>query len=352
MIHSIVFNVKISVKKLKRNKIFLYNALKISKMRLDRHAIRFGGIFGVLLMFLFATNLVLSNLMVAYAQSDAVELRKARVAEAEIKVEQAKQKVDEAKQLIKQAEAQVAKEKTEVDEVKAQLEQAQNDPTTDQTKVTAVENKLLNEMKQLAEARTDLGKAKDQLEAAEAQLKAAEGELEYAKKQLEIVGYESTAEEREEILKTGEEYFSNVGKKQAQAETNVEAAGSGDISKVGCLIATATFGSELAPEVQTLRETRDNIILQTQSGKAFMNAFNSAYYTFSPTVADWERENPAFKEAVKVAITPLLATLSILNYADIDSETEMLVYGISIISLNIGMYFVAPAFAIMRLKNH
>ncbi|MGI0082128.1 MAG: CFI-box-CTERM domain-containing protein [Nitrosopumilaceae archaeon] len=321
-------------------------------MRLDRNAIRFSGILGILLVFLFATNLVLPNLMIAYAQSDGVEFRKARVAEAEMKVEQAKQKVDDAKQLVKQAEAQVAKEKTEVDEVKAQLEQVQNDPATDQAKVTAVENKLLNEMKQLAEARTDLGKARDQLEVAEAQLKAAEDELQYAKRQLDIVGYESMAEEREAILKTGEEYFTNVGKKQAQAETNVGAVGSGDISKVGCLIATATFGSELAPEVQTLRETRDNIILQTESGKAFMKAFNSIYYSFSPTVADWERENPIFKEAVKVTITPLLATLSILSYVDIDSEAEMLAYGIGIISLNIGMYFVAPVFAITRLKNH
>ena len=36
---------------------------------------------------------------------------------------------------------------------------------------------------------------------------------------------------------------------------------------------------------------------------------------------------------------------SFLNYdlADIDSESEMLGYGIGVILLNIGMYFVAPA---------
>ncbi|MEK0352828.1 MAG: CFI-box-CTERM domain-containing protein, partial [Nitrosopumilus sp.] len=38
----------------------------------------------------------------------------------------------------------------------------------------------------------------------------------------------------------------------------------------GCLIATATFGSELAPQVQQLRELRDNTILSTESGTAFM----------------------------------------------------------------------------------
>ena len=38
----------------------------------------------------------------------------------------------------------------------------------------------------------------------------------------------------------------------------------------GCLIATATYGSELAPQVQNLRELRDHKLLQTQSGSVFM----------------------------------------------------------------------------------
>ena len=119
----------------------------------------------------------------------------------------------------------------------------------------------------------------------------------------------------------------------------------------GCLIATATYGSELAPHVQQLRELRDNTLLQTSSGSVFMTGFNQLYYSFSPSVADLERENPAFKEIVKLAITPMIATLSILNYVDIDSEEEMLGYGISVILLNVGMYFVAPAILIVKLGN-
>ena len=119
----------------------------------------------------------------------------------------------------------------------------------------------------------------------------------------------------------------------------------------GCLIATAAYGSEMAPQVQFLREIRDNTVLQTQSGTSFMTAFNSFYYTFSPTIADYERENPVFKEVVKVGLTPLLTSLTILNYVDIDTEQEMLGYGIGIIMLNIGMYFVAPAIVIIALKN-
>jgi len=119
----------------------------------------------------------------------------------------------------------------------------------------------------------------------------------------------------------------------------------------GCLIATAAFGSEMAPQVQFLREIRDNTVLQTESGTSFMAGFNQFYYSFSPTIADYERENPAFKEAVKIALTPLLTSLTLLQYADIDSESEMLGYGISIILLNIGMYFVAPAVLIMKVRK-
>jgi len=119
----------------------------------------------------------------------------------------------------------------------------------------------------------------------------------------------------------------------------------------GCLIATAAFGSELSPQVQFLREIRDNTVLQTESGTNFMTGFNQFYYTFSPIVADYERENSTFKEVVKITLTPLLTSLTLLQYADIDSESEMLGYGIGIILLNIGMYFVAPAVLIMKIKK-
>ena len=119
----------------------------------------------------------------------------------------------------------------------------------------------------------------------------------------------------------------------------------------GCLIATAAFGSELAPQVQFLREIRDNTVLQTQSGTIFMAGFNQFYYSFSPAIADYERENPAFKEAVKITLTPLLTSLTLLQYVDIDSESEMFGYGIGVILLNIGMYFAVPIIIIMNIRK-
>ena len=117
----------------------------------------------------------------------------------------------------------------------------------------------------------------------------------------------------------------------------------------GCLIATATYGSEMAPQVQQLRELRDNQLLQTESGTQFMGTFNDVYYSFSPIIADYERENPYFKEAVKVAITPMISTLSLMENAE--SESEVLSIGISVIMLNLGMYLGVPAVVIIGIRK-
>ena len=153
-----------------------------------------------------------------------------------------------------------------------------------------------------------------------------------------IFAAESSASKNDLIFSIGDNTEDNIEIK------NTEDGG-------GCLIATAAFGSELSPQVQFLREIRDNTVLQTESGISFMTSFNQFYYSFSPVIADYERENPAFKEVVKITLTPLLTSLTLLQYADIDSESEMLGYGIGIILLNIGMYFVAPAVLIMKVKK-
>lgn len=119
----------------------------------------------------------------------------------------------------------------------------------------------------------------------------------------------------------------------------------------GCLIATAAFGSEMSDEVQMLREIRDNSLLATQSGAAFMAGFNQVYYSFSPTVADWERQSPVFREAVKAGITPLIASLSVLNHVNMDTEAEVLGYGIGIIALNLGMYVCLPLVGVLKLHQ-
>ena len=139
-------------------------------------------------------------------------------------------------------------------------------------------------------------------------------------------------------------FSKNVSTESAKETTSVKSGNGG-----GCLIATAAYGSELAPQVQQLRELRDNQLLQTESGSAFMGAFNEIYYSFSPTIADYERENPYFKETVKLAITPMLSTLAIMENAE--SESEVLGLGLSVIALNLGMYVGAPTIVIISIRK-
>ena len=157
-------------------------------------------------------------------------------------------------------------------------------------------------------------------------------------------------EEREAVEETAELPIDSEDTITQTPDNNEKEVGTAE--KSGCLIATAAYGTELAPQVQLLRETRDNVLFSTGSGTAFMAGFNEFYYTFSPTLADLERQSPAFRELVKYTITPMLSTLSVLQIADINSESEMLGYGIGVILLNIGMYFVAPAIVIIKVRKY
>ena len=111
----------------------------------------------------------------------------------------------------------------------------------------------------------------------------------------------------------------------------------------GCLIATAAYGTELAPQVQALREVRDAALLSTGAGSAFMSSFSSVYYAFSPHVADLEREAPAFRQAVGLFLTPMVYALQVVALAEPGSESDVLAYGIAAIALVAGMYVAAPA---------
>ena len=119
----------------------------------------------------------------------------------------------------------------------------------------------------------------------------------------------------------------------------------------GCLIATAAYGTELSPQVQFLREIRDNTVMSTAYGISFMTGFNSLYYSFSPTIANLERENPIFKDTVRAFITPMISTLSIMTLAENGNDVEVLGLGISVIALNFGMYIATPIAMVLILND-
>jgi len=68
-----------------------------------------------------------------------------------------------------------------------------------------------------------------------------------------------------------------------------------------CFIATAAYGSELAPPVQFLRDFRDDVVLQSIFHKPFEQILK-VYYSFSPPIANLMRKNEMFKRIMKYTI--------------------------------------------------
>lgn len=73
----------------------------------------------------------------------------------------------------------------------------------------------------------------------------------------------------------------------------------------GCFIATAAYGTALAPEVETLRVLRDRYLMTNAAGRAIVNG----YYRVSPPIADFIRERDRLRALVRWGLTPIV-TLS------------------------------------------
>jgi peptide/nickel transport system substrate-binding protein len=82
-----------------------------------------------------------------------------------------------------------------------------------------------------------------------------------------------------------------------------------------CIIATATYGSELSPEVQFLRNFRDKTVLNTFAGSSFMVLFNLWYYSFSPSVAQVITQSSLLQRLFRVLLTPLLKILQVSKFS-------------------------------------
>jgi len=113
----------------------------------------------------------------------------------------------------------------------------------------------------------------------------------------------------------------------------------------GCLIATATYGSELSDEVQFLRNFRDKSILGTNTGSNFMVAFNAWYYSFSPYVAQFIREHALARTVTKLMLYPLMGILrlgaAVFYILPTNLEASAVVSGLLVSSL-IGTVYLSP----------
>jgi hypothetical protein len=155
------------------------------------------------------------------------------------------------------------------------------------------------------------------------------------------------------LVADSDQYVSDVAKYKAAgpgANSGTPANG----TQSGCLIATAAFESELAPQVQELRNFRDGLALKTMAGASFMNVFNGWYYSFSPHVADYEREQDWLKSTVRTSVYPLLGILdlstSVFHALSFNNEAAIVGAGLTASSL-IGLLYFAPLSAVLAIAG-
>jgi len=124
----------------------------------------------------------------------------------------------------------------------------------------------------------------------------------------------------------------------------------------GCLVATAAYGSEMAPEVVYMRHVRDDLIGSTSAGRMLIAGFNAFYYPWSPVVAETIAGNELLRAVFRILLTPLvwivhatalvfLAITQIAGGLDAASVVAFLVAAL----MTIAVYVVLPLFVGMKL---
>ncbi|RLG39886.1 MAG: hypothetical protein DRO05_07770 [Thermoproteota archaeon] len=119
-----------------------------------------------------------------------------------------------------------------------------------------------------------------------------------------------------------------------------------------CIIATATYGSELAAEVQFLREFRDEVVSSTFAGGQFLRVFNAWYYSFSPRVARFIAEHQAARAFMRTLLYPLIGILKlsskVYSFLSLTPELGIVMAGLVASSLIGIVYFSIPFAAVVR----
>ena len=122
-------------------------------------------------------------------------------------------------------------------------------------------------------------------------------------------------EMQSQVLMAGEVWATINGSSAMIAQTQIRAAnvfsGQPNPTSSQCLIATATYGSPFAPQVQFLRDFRDQKIDKTFAGYNFMTAFNLWYYSFSPAVAGAIDVSPQLQSMMRILLYPLIMILQL-----------------------------------------
>ncbi len=124
----------------------------------------------------------------------------------------------------------------------------------------------------------------------------------------------------------------------------------------GCLIVTATLGTEMAPEVIFMRNVRDNMIGSNEVGRILVVNWNNFYYSWSPTIAETISSSEIIRSTSRVLLIPLIAithitafiysTISLLN-----PTISSVIAFLSATVLTIVIYMMIPFYVIHKFYN-
>lgn len=104
-------------------------------------------------------------------------------------------------------------------------------------------------------------------------------------------------------------YTATVTTSTAETSTDNNTATSAFGRASGCFIATAAFGSYAHPYLHVLRDFRDDILMQNEAGRRFVDF----YYRNSPPLADWIAQHDTARSITRVLLMPLIALAAFLQ---------------------------------------
>jgi hypothetical protein len=160
-----------------------------------------------------------------------------------------------------------------------------------------------------------------------------------------------------QVLIAGEVWATLNGSSALIEQTEIREANIFSTQKPsGCLIATATYGSDLAPQVQFLRDFRDQKLDNTYAGYNFMIAFNAFYYFWSPSAAGIIHSDMQLQSLMRILLYPLLLVLEasawVFDIFSFQGELAAVMAGVVASALLGLVYLWIPSIVICkRYKN-
>lgn len=122
-----------------------------------------------------------------------------------------------------------------------------------------------------------------------------------------------TDQEMEVKSREVENFFrtaNNLPERGVNVRIRCKAGGSSSSSP--CFIATAAYGSPIEPEVQFLREFRDEVLRDTRAGRRFFQRFWEQYYQISPPIAERMNDDKDLNDVIRWSmVTPLVDYLQL-----------------------------------------